>query len=164
MLFDLDMQRLLPPQVFVLCGLASTAIGLLVPVAGPLGLVVRLVGIPFLVAGIALAKRSAALFEQSDTNIKTFDEPDVLVRTGPFRFSRNPMYLGFTLALGGVALLVGSLSAVIGPVFFWLLADRWYVPFEERRMMARFGPAYQQYRSIVPRWVGRQRPVQSSVS
>ena len=74
------------------------------------------------------------------------------------------MYLGFTLALGGVALLVGSLSAVIGPVFFWLLADRWYVPFEERRMTARFGPAYQQYRIMVPRWVGRPRPMQSSVS
>lgn len=148
------MQRLLPPHLFVLCGISSLAIGLLLPVVGPAALPFRLIGVPVLIAGVLLTVRSASHFERAETNIKTFDDPGVLVGTGPFRFSRNPMYLGFTVALVGLSLIVASLSAFAGPALFWLLADRWYIPFEERRMAAAFGPAYRQYRSMVPRWIG----------
>ena len=158
------MRRLLPPHLFLLCGLGATAIGLAVPVWGPLVTEARLAGAVLLAVGLAVSKWGSDLFDRSRTNIKTFDDPDVLVTAGPFRFSRNPMYLGFTTALVGVSVLVGSMSAASGPVLFWLLADRWYIPFEERRMMATFGAAYQGYRSAVPRWIGRPRPVQHSIS
>jgi len=162
MLFDPLMRRLLPPQLFLLCGAGATALGLALPVAGPLATAARLAGAVPLVAGIALSKHGSDLFGRSRTNIKTFDDPDVLVTGGPFGFTRNPMYLGFTVALVGVGVLVGSMSAVIGPTVFWLLADRWYIPLEERRMAATFGADYERYRSAVPRWIGRRRPVQHS--
>lgn len=164
MLLGRLMRRLLPPHLFLLCGIGATAIGLAVPVRGPLVAEARIAGTVLLAAGLAVSKRCSDLFDRSRTNIKTFDDPDVLVTTGPFRFSRNPMYLGFTIALVGASMLVGSLSAVSGPVLFWLLADRWYIPFEERRMMATFGATYERYRSAVPRWIGRRRSVQSSNS
>ena len=149
--------------MFLLCCLGASAIGVAVPLWGPVAPVTRIAGVVVLAAGIAVAKRGSDLFARSRTNIKTFDDPDVLVTGGPFRFSRNPMYLGFTIALVGVSMVVGSMSAVSGPVIFWLLADRWYIPFEERRLAATFGGAYQQYRSAVPRWIGRPRPMQGSM-
>ncbi|MCE3289332.1 MAG: hypothetical protein K0R83_1344, partial [Caulobacter sp.] len=84
---------------------------------------------------------------------RTFDDPDVLVTGGPFRFTRNPMYLGFLLLLAGVALGLGAASPWIVPVVFWLLADRWYIPFEERAMRRTFGEAYEAYARRVRRWV-----------
>jgi protein-S-isoprenylcysteine O-methyltransferase Ste14 len=150
-------QRLLPPQLFVVCAAAAAAIGWFVPVSAHLPAAVRLLGAPLLASGLMVAGRSAATFDRLDTNINTFDDPDVLVETAAFRYSRNPMYLGFTLALLGISTLVGSLTAFVGPVVFWLSADRWYVPFEERRMRAVFGPAYLEYCRGVPRWIGRPR-------
>ena len=158
------MHRLLPPHAFVICGLGSVVVGLMFPIAGPAPLHVRLAGVPIVIAGVLLTMRSAAHFERAATNIKTFDDPGMLVTSGPFRFSRNPMYLGFTIALGGISLLVASLSAGVGPIVFWLLADRWYIPFEERRMEAIFGSSYQHYRSMVRRWFGGRSGVQGSTS
>jgi protein-S-isoprenylcysteine O-methyltransferase Ste14 len=63
------------------------------------------------------------------------------------------MYLGFLVALIGVAAAVGSLAAVVAPVGFWAAAQFWYIPFEERRMAARFGADYDRYRARVGRWV-----------
>ena len=148
------MQRLLPPMLFLPLLVVSIVVGLLAPVAGPLPWVVRLLGIPVVAAGLVLNLGGAGLFGRVDTNIRTFDDPGLLVTEGPFRFSRNPMYLGFTLVLGGVALLVGTATAWAGAVVFFGAAHRWYIPFEERRMVATFGTAYDDYRRRVPRWVG----------
>ena len=158
------MRRLLPPQLFVICAAAAAAVGWIVPVSKHLPLPVRLLGVPLLTGGLVIASRSAATFDRLDTNINTFDDPDVLVETAAFRYSRNPMYLGFTLALLGISTLVGQLTALVGPVVFWLSADRWYVPFEERRMSAVFGPAYVEYCRSVPRWLGRPRIAPTSES
>ena len=55
---------------------------------------------------------------------------------GPVRFTRNPMYLGFTLVLVAVALFVRSLTAWVGRLAFFVAASLWYIPFEEARMGA----------------------------
>lgn len=158
------MHRFLPPHLFLLCVVASVVAGLALPLIGPAPTPLRFVGLPVLVVGLAVTVRSAGLFDRLRTNIKTFDDPDVLVVTGAFRFSRNPMYVGFTAALLGTAVLVGSVTALLGPVVFWLVADRWYIPFEEQRMVATFGQRYDDYRASVPRWIGPRRRVPVSVS
>ncbi len=152
------MQRLLPPLLFLPLLVISVVVGLVAPALGPLPWVVRLSGVPIAAAGLALTVGGAGLFDRVDTNIKTFDDPDRLVTQGPFRFSRNPMYLGFTLALAGTALVVGTLTAWLGAVVFFGAANAWYIPFEERRMAATFGSAYAEYRRRVPRWLGPVRP------
>lgn len=117
----------------------------------------RWLGIAVGIAGAALTMSGAGLFSRLGTNIHTFNDPDLLVEAGPFRWTRNPMYLGFTLLLTGVALLLDSVLAFIGPAAFLVAADRWYIPFEERRLRATFGPAYAEYASRVHRWIGRTR-------
>ena len=152
------MQRLLPPHLFAILLTATIAVGLALPIAGPLPIFVRVLGVPLAVAGLALNLGGAGLFDRIGTNIQTFRDPDRLVTEGPFRITRNPMYLGFTLMLVAAAVLVGSLSAAVGPAGFFAAAHRWYIPFEERRMEATFGAAFDDYRKRVPRWVGPVRP------
>jgi protein-S-isoprenylcysteine O-methyltransferase Ste14 len=152
------MPKLLPPTLFVILLTVTVTVGLAVPVFGPLGNGVRLGGVVAIAAGAFVTVASAGLFNRVGTNIDTFADPDQLVDHGAFRFTRNPMYLGFTIVLVGAATLVGTASAFVGPIVFFAAAERWYVPFEERRMASVFGGAYDEYRRRVPRWIGIARP------
>lgn len=87
------------------------------------------------------------------TNIKTFDSPNTRVTNGWFRFSRNPMYLGFTLLLAGAAAVAGCAYAFAPPMVFVIVAARIYIPFEERAMVTTFGDAYGSYCRKVRRWI-----------
>ncbi|MBP0464449.1 isoprenylcysteine carboxylmethyltransferase family protein [Roseomonas sp. PWR1] len=82
------------------------------------------------------------------------DRPDeAMVESGPFRFSRNPIYLGLLLALAGFALRWGDLWGWIAVVAAHLALDRLVVAKEEAYLAARFGDAYAAYRGRVRRWV-----------
>jgi protein-S-isoprenylcysteine O-methyltransferase Ste14 len=124
---------------------------------GPLQVVLsfptNLIGLAPLVLGLGMAIWGSRKFEQVGTTIKTFDKPDELVTDGLFRFTRNPMYLGFGLALVGVWVLLGSLSPVLGVIVFVVVADRWYIPFEERMLVERFGREFDAYRARTRRWI-----------
>ena len=92
-------------------------------------------------------------FDRAGTNIKTFDAPGTLVTTGWFRFSRNPMYVGFTLLLVGAAAVAGCAFALASPIVFALISARIYIPFEESALSRAFGDAYETYRRRVRRWL-----------
>jgi len=78
--------------------------------------------------------------------------PPYLLAKGPYRFSRNPMYL-FELAMWlGWGIFYGSRAVLIAFVVWWIVFAFSIVPDEERRLEARFGERYLQYKSTVPRW------------
>nr|WP_255568743.1 isoprenylcysteine carboxylmethyltransferase family protein [Neoroseomonas alba] len=82
------------------------------------------------------------------------DKPDAaLVERGPFRFGRNPIYLGFILGMLGFALRWGDLWGWIALVASHLVLDRLVVAKEEAYLAGRFGAAYDAYRARVRRWV-----------
>ncbi len=143
---------LLPPFVWLYCVAGMLLVHTLLPVAHWLPAPWRLPGLLLLRAGLAMAQWHARLFRRLGTNINTFGTPDQLTTQGLFRRTRNPMYLGMLLALCGVALTLGALSPLLGPLVFLLLAQHWYIPAEERAMSARFGEAYHDYQRRVPRW------------
>lgn len=76
-----------------------------------------------------------------------------LVTQGPFRWSRNPIYLADTLLLAAWALWLGSLVAAIGPLLFVAWIDRLQIPAEEQALTQRFGAAYLDYCRRVRRWL-----------
>lgn len=104
-------------------------------------------------AGVAMAQWHARLFKRIGTNINTFGEPGTLTTAGLFAYTRNPMYLGMLLALAGVALALGALSPWLLVLLFFVLAQCWYIPLEERKLAARFGRQYADYCRDVRRWV-----------
>jgi protein-S-isoprenylcysteine O-methyltransferase Ste14 len=80
--------------------------------------------------------------------------PDELVTSGPYRVTRNPMYLGHLLFLSGLALVTRSpLAALLLGLHVPWFAER--VERDEHRLRARFGAAYDDYCSRVPRWLPR---------
>jgi protein-S-isoprenylcysteine O-methyltransferase Ste14 len=111
--------------------------------------------IAIILIGIAIALTAwhKRLFRKIGTNVNTFSSPDKLVQTGLFKYIRNPMYLGFVVSLAALALLLGALSPWFIVLSFFILADRWYIPFEEKAMLERFGTQYQEYQARTRRWV-----------
>lgn len=82
------------------------------------------------------------------------DRPDAaLVEGGPFRFSRNPIYLGFLLAAAGLALVWGTLWGWAAVAVLHGVLDRAVIAREEAYLAARFGAPYEAYRSRVRRWM-----------
>jgi protein-S-isoprenylcysteine O-methyltransferase Ste14 len=81
-----------------------------------------------------------------------FDPPRRLVVRGPYRFVRNPMYLGGGLTLAGAALFYGSLPLLGYAAFFFLAAHLFVIGYEEPALRRTFGQEYEDYRRRVGRW------------
>jgi len=145
--------RIMPPTLFWFCILGMVLLAWVWPLATVLPPPFNVVGVIPLCAGLGFAIWGSRKFERVGTTIKTFDQPDHLVEDGLFRISRNPMYLGFFLTLVGVWLVMGALSSLLGVLLFLVVADRWYIPFEEQVLSARFAGAYDAYRSRTRRWI-----------
>jgi protein-S-isoprenylcysteine O-methyltransferase Ste14 len=145
--------RILPPRLVLILLVAMGALHMLLPGPTLLAFPYTLAGAPVAALGIAITLSGARLFSRVGTNIKTFNEPGVLVTDGVFRWSRNPMYLGFVLLLLGSAILLGTVTPFAGPALFALIADRWYIAFEEQAMQQRFGADYMAYRGRTRRWL-----------
>jgi protein-S-isoprenylcysteine O-methyltransferase Ste14 len=85
-----------------------------------------------------------------------FDPPRKLVIRGPYRYVRNPMYLGAVLALAGASLLYRSVALSGYAALFLLAAHVLVVWYEEPTLSRLFGPEYDAYRAQVSRWILRR--------
>ncbi len=99
---------------------------------------------------LANALKSSRGITACNTNWLFFS---AMVEAGPFRFSRNPIYLGFLVAMLGFALRWGDLWGWVALPLGHLLLDRLVVAKEEAYLATRFGAAYDAYRSRVRRWL-----------
>jgi protein-S-isoprenylcysteine O-methyltransferase Ste14 len=88
-----------------------------------------------------------------------FDPPRRLVVTGPYRFVRNPMYIGAALALGGAALYYQSPPLLGYAALFLLVAHVFVAAYEERVLRETFGGAYEAYCARVHRWWPSRAPL-----
>lgn len=126
---------------------------LLLPVCPCITTPVRYAG-PFLVVGgVVLNVAAVAALRRNQTPVEFPLAPTTLVREGPFRFSRNPIYLAGILVLCGLALMLGTLGTFLFPILLFILLDRIYVPIEEQQMVLSFGDSYATYRKEVRRWL-----------
>ncbi|MET0066006.1 MAG: isoprenylcysteine carboxylmethyltransferase family protein [Candidatus Thiodiazotropha sp.] len=147
------MRKILPPVLFMIAIMMIIILHSLLPISHLLHPPETWPGMVLLIGGLSVSAWHNWLFRRLGTNIHTFDEPDILVTQGLFRFSRNPMYLGFALALAGIALVLGTLTPFLVVLLFILIADRWYIAYEERAMTEKFGEAYLDYARRVRRWL-----------
>jgi protein-S-isoprenylcysteine O-methyltransferase Ste14 len=94
------------------------------------------------------------LFQSEGTEIDPTSETNrKLVVGGPYRFSRNPMYLGLTVSTVGLAIWIGYWPFLAVPVAVFLTANFAHIPFEEAKMRRQFGADYDAYAARVRRWV-----------
>lgn len=118
---------------------------------------VRAFGVLPLVLGTAGVAWCFALFVRMGNGTPNpWRPPQHLVTEGPFAWTRNPIILSHALAVLGVAVLVGSVSAVV-LVLLLGLPVQGIVRHEERTLEDRYGDAYRAYRNSTPRWIPRPR-------
>lgn len=148
--------RIPPPWLFILLYLAGAEIQRVLPVAirSPgLGWIIRVTGFVFMAIGVIFAFSAIGIFRKRKTTIVPHERPSSLVTSGPYRFTRNPMYVGLTLEYLGVA----GARLEVWPVILLplLLAYMNFVviPVEEHNLRGVFGDAYQQYGERVERWL-----------
>ena len=110
-------------------------------------------GIFLFLSGVTISLRGSEKFEQKGTTSMTFGKPSVLVTEGIYEYSRNPMYLGLLLALIGICWALGSISTIPPVVFYALMLDKYYIPFEENILHNEFGEMYSGYKDHVRRWI-----------
>lgn len=79
--------------------------------------------------------------------------PSTLITDGPFRISRNPLYVGMLVCSLGIALSLGSLGALALIALEWILMNFWGIPFEEQVLEVQFGETYTAYKRRVRRWL-----------
>ncbi len=113
----------------------------------------EVLGLVLVAAGIGTSFFAAALFQARDTTKNPYGEPSKFVVEMPYTFTRNPMYLGFTVALLGFAIFFGSIVMLLAPIGFFLVLDRMVIPNEETSMARLFGQQYLDYKARVRRWV-----------
>jgi len=146
-------KKLVPPILFLICLILMCLLRQLWPVRIIFPFPYNLLGIVLILAGLGIGFMGVRQFRKSRTNIRPFRQPDVFVSDGPYRYTRNPMYLGVSLMLLGAWALMGALTAVVGVLIFMVAADRWYIPVEERMLREKFGPAFDAYCSKTRRWI-----------
>jgi protein-S-isoprenylcysteine O-methyltransferase Ste14 len=95
-----------------------------------------------------------AQFRRAGTEVSPTSKTNAkLVVSGVYRFTRNPMYLGLTIASLGVAVFFGRPLMFLTPLFVFVIANWVFVPFEEAKMRRQFGAAFDAYVERVRRWL-----------
>lgn len=135
-----------PARVLALAGVSSPA------TFGPLQIAGMIIG----AAGAALAAWCVLTFSVVGRGTPApFDPPRRLVVRGPYRFVRNPMYIGAGIALIGAALFYRAWELLIYVAAFWIVTHTFVVFYEERVLDRMFGRDYDEYRQRVRRWLPR---------
>jgi protein-S-isoprenylcysteine O-methyltransferase Ste14 len=126
------------------------AVSLGLPVALRIGLAAMLVA-----AGVGAALAGELAFRRARTTVDPMhpENSRCVVDGGIYRVSRNPMYLGFLLALAGWGLWLGQLTPLLLLPGFVLYLNRFQILPEERALQARFGEAYATYCARARRWI-----------
>ena len=109
--------------------------------------------VSLLAFGATLAVWSRRTLQSAGTNTDPSLPATVLVITGPYAASRNPMYMARTCLYIGFGLLVNALGTMVMLVPLLLVMHFGVIKPEERYLEAKFGEAYRQYRSRVRRWL-----------
>jgi protein-S-isoprenylcysteine O-methyltransferase Ste14 len=116
-------------------------------------LAARLVGVVLLALSYAIARAAEAAFRRVGTNIRP-DQPTLsIVTDGPFRFTRNPLYVATTGMYAGMALLFNALWPLVLLIPMLAFLDWGVIRREERYLEAKFGDSYREYRKRVRRWI-----------
>jgi protein-S-isoprenylcysteine O-methyltransferase Ste14 len=143
-----------PPIAWALAVLAGLTLQWVVslpfmPASVPAGWVGGMV----FVLALALFAWAIATITRAGSNVPTNLPTTTIVETGPYRFTRNPIYLGMFLGLVGLAIAFDSLWLLVMLVPFTLAIRYGVVAREEAYLERKFGDAYRQYRARVRRWL-----------
>ena len=139
-----------PPVITLACLAGQFILYLMLPLQVNLSL---LLGLMLLIASIGLRVMSFKELQNNETTYVPDGEPEQLVTTGPFSFSRNPIYLGMFGILLATAFLMQSMSALLIPVLFISIIQNTWIPHEETKLSEKFSDEWDVYAANTKRWL-----------
>ena len=139
-----------PPVITLVCVLVQVLLYNLIPLTVNLSI---LMGLFLLFPSIGVIFLAFKELNKHETTIYPDGEPEHLVTTGPFKFSRNPIYLGMLGIILSVAFLMQSLSALLIPVLFILILENTWIPHEEKKLEEKFKDQWNDYLASTKRWL-----------
>ncbi len=144
-----------PPVLLLAAIIASAGLSWVLPLSWP-GVddaPARFVGLGVGALGVLLIIAGTFTLTQHRTTVLPDKAATALVTNGPYRFFRNPIYLGDVMALFGLAELTKNVWFVIAAALFAVLVTTLQIIPEERHLEARFGDAYREYKKRAKRWI-----------
>ena len=113
----------------------------------------RVLGWPLLAGGLAIGALGFREMKRAGTNVDPREPTTAIVTGGPYRFTRNPLYLSMTLMYGGITTLANALpAALLLPIVLHVMR-RGVIEREERYLEGKFGDEYLDYKARVRRWI-----------
>ena len=145
--------RVPPPALYALAVLIGYLLNRRWPL--PIGGGVSVQALAWLLVGVwlVMSVSSIGTFRRSRTSIVPIRPATALVIAGPYRFTRNPMYLGLVIQTLGIAVWVGAWPMFAAPLALFLTSNWIHIPFEEAKMRRQFATDFDAYVKRVRRWV-----------
>lgn len=125
----------------------------LFPIAKIVSYPYSLLGLIVILIALLTIFATNLLLLKNNTSIQPFDDPTQLITSGPFKYTRNPIYLSMAISLFGVVITCGSLSPLIFPFLFIGIINNKFIPKEEQTLEKLFGAEYLLYKAKVKRWI-----------
>jgi protein-S-isoprenylcysteine O-methyltransferase Ste14 len=107
----------------------------------------------FFTVGIFFIAWAIRFFRVNKTTVMPFETPKQFIKEGPFRYTRNPIYLGMFLMLVGIYVMLGNVANVILLALFVSIMNRLIIVGEEKTLEREFGDKYVEYKASVGRWI-----------
>ena len=145
---------MVPPPLIYLIGLVlGYGLGLVFPIAFLPFVPSLVLGAVILLVGLTIASSAIRTFRRHRTTTLPTRPAAALVRDGPFRFTRNPMYLSLGISYAGLALMMDSLWGLLLLIPVVLAVNFYVIVREEKYLTREFGDEYRSYMAKVRRWV-----------
>ncbi len=143
-----------PPIALLLAVIAGIAADWLYPQHFvPANIPTAWLGGALFLLGLALASWAVATFRTARTRVQTFKGTSTIVTGGPYRITRNPIYLGMFIGLTGLAVAFNNLWLLAALVVFFLVIRFGVVAREEAYLEGKFGDTYRSYKARIRRWL-----------
>lgn len=142
-----------PPLIYGASLLLGLALGRFLPTPFIEAQAARTIGTAAIVVALTIGFPAVLSMRRSHTNVNPYRPTTALVVSGPFRFTRNPLYLSLTLLYFGIACITQSLWALVLLVPVIVFMQRGVIDREERYLERRFGADYLAYKARVRRWL-----------
>ncbi len=145
-----------PPVIFLVAILFGVAIDYYLPTTVAPAVISIPVATGLIIAGMAVATWAFVEFHRSHTAVDPYKSTTAIVSSGPYGFSRNPMYLSLCLIHIAIGLYLGNLWVLAMLVPALAVIRFGVIAREERYLQQKFGNDYLRYKSRVGRWLGRR--------
>ena len=139
-----------PPFITLACLGMQFILYMMLPLEVNLSL---LLGLILLIGSIALIVMAFKELQNYETTYIPDGEPEKLVKTGPFKLTRNPIYLGMFGILIASSFLMQSISAMLIPILFLSIIENTWIPHEEEKLKEKFPDEWEGYISSTKRWL-----------